>query len=159
MFVNLDRIKYLKSTVALSFVSAEFVFSWWMEGYWSYLNEIIIFVWAQICYLDCCSRSAWLYLFDKKKKYRKKPAIFWNIIVISNIGFLIEYTLKYNLSASWLQSSVSHDPSEIILICWFAAQEIFVLLNIFGTCDTFFFDSFMNKKLKRTAIIPNINLF
>ncbi len=25
-------------------------------------------------------------------------------------------------SASLLQSSVSHDPSEFILICWFAAQ-------------------------------------
>ncbi len=25
-----------------------------------------------------------------------------------------------------IMSSVSHDPSEIILICWFAAQETFV---------------------------------
>ncbi len=32
---------------------------------------------------------------------------------------------KAVFSASWLQSSVSHDPSEIILICWFAAQETF----------------------------------
>ncbi len=40
--------------------------------------------------------------------------------------FLFEYMLKkYKavFSASSLQSSVSHDPSEIILICWFAAQE------------------------------------
>ncbi len=28
-------------------------------------------------------------------------------------------------SSSLLQSSVSHDPSEIILIYWFAAQENF----------------------------------
>ncbi len=32
---------------------------------------------------------------------------------------------------SLLQSSVSHDPSEIILICWFAAQEIFItIINV-----------------------------
>jgi len=33
--------------------------------------------------------------------------------------------VKLNFSASLLQSSVSHDPSEIILICWFGAQEYF----------------------------------
>ncbi len=27
-----------------------------------------------------------------------------------------------------IQSSVSHDPSEIILICWFAAQETFMII-------------------------------
>ncbi len=45
--------------------------------------------------------------------------------------FLFEYMLKINFfavikavfSASSLQSSVSHDPSEIILIYWFAAQK------------------------------------
>ncbi len=45
------------------------------------------------------------------------------------------------------QSSVSHDPSEIILICWFSAQETFiiiinienlVLLNIFAETMIFF---------------------
>ncbi len=30
---------------------------------------------------------------------------------------------KTEFSASLLQSSVSHDPSEIILICWFGAEE------------------------------------
>ncbi len=33
-----------------------------------------------------------------------------------------------------LQSSVSHDPSEIILMCWFGAQETFLIIivgNIF----------------------------
>ncbi len=43
---------------------------------------------------------------------------------------------------------VSHDPSEIILICWFIISvEIVMLLNIFfGTCGTFFFESLINKK-------------
>ncbi len=58
---------------------------------------------------------------------------------------------------------MSHDPSEIILICWiiisvagliccFINRETIVLLNVFfGPCVTFFFDSLINKKLKRTA--------
>jgi len=29
-----------------------------------------------------------------------------------------------------LQSSVSHDPSEIILICWFAAYETFFIIDV-----------------------------
>jgi len=32
--------------------------------------------------------------------------------------------------ASLLQSSVSHDPSEIILICWFAAQETSLIMSV-----------------------------
>ncbi len=52
------------------------------------------------------------------------------------INFLFEYTLKYNLflwrkaefSASLLQSSVSHDPSETILINWFAAEETLLII-------------------------------
>jgi len=31
------------------------------------------------------------------------------------------------------QSSVSHDPSEIILICWFEAPETF-LIRVFLNC-------------------------
>jgi len=31
---------------------------------------------------------------------------------------------------SLLQSSVSHDPSEITIICWFAAQETFLIIII-----------------------------
>ncbi len=36
--------------------------------------------------------------------------------------------IKVEFSASLLQSSVSHDPSEIILIYWFAAQETFLII-------------------------------
>ncbi len=41
--------------------------------------------------------------------------------------------IKAEFSASSLQSLVSHDPSEIILICGFAAQEtifIYIIINI-----------------------------
>ncbi len=38
------------------------------------------------------------------------------------INIIYSCNVKAELSASLLQSSVSHDPSEIILIYWFAAQ-------------------------------------
>ncbi len=38
--------------------------------------------------------------------------------------------IKSEFSASLLQSSVSHDPSEIILICWLAVQETFIIIII-----------------------------
>ncbi len=52
--------------------------------------------------------------------------------------FIFKYTLKKNLflwfkaefSALSLQYSISHDPSEIIRICWFCAQETFKLLQL-----------------------------
>jgi len=37
--------------------------------------------------------------------------------------------IEAEFSASLLQSSVSHDPSEIILICRFAAQETFLIIT------------------------------
>ncbi len=65
-----------------------------------------------------------------------KTVILWNIITISKKCFLFEYILKCDLflwckaefSASLPQSLVSHDPVEITVICWFTAQETFVLL-------------------------------
>ncbi len=46
------------------------------------------------------------------------------------------YVIKAKFSASLLQSLVSHDPSEIILICWFAAQETFliIIINVENSC-------------------------
>ncbi len=49
--------------------------------------------------------------------------------------FLYECIVKCNVflctkfSASLLQSSVSHDPSEIILIYWFTTQETFLIIT------------------------------
>ncbi len=65
----------------------------------------------------------------------------WNIITISNNYFQFEYIVKCNLflwckaeySASLLQSSVSYDPSEIILIWWFTAQDTFLIIIIVET--------------------------
>ncbi len=40
---------------------------------------------------------------------------------------------KPEFSASLLQSSGSHDPSEIIVIYWFSDQETFLIVNSFKT--------------------------
>ncbi len=69
------------------------------------------------------------------------------------------------LTASLLRSSVSHDPSEIILICWFAAQESFliiillfsmlktvVVVPIFTETMHFFHDSLMIESLKEQHV-------
>ncbi len=37
--------------------------------------------------------------------------------------------IKAVFPASLLQSSVSYDPSEIILRCWFAAQETLLIIT------------------------------
>ncbi len=64
--------------------------------------------------------------------------------------------IKAVFSASLLQSSESHDPSEISLICWFDDQETFlIIINVVqlflcGNCDTCFFqDSLKNRKFKK----------
>ncbi len=38
--------------------------------------------------------------------------------------------IKAKISASLLQSFVSHDPSEITLMYWFAVQETFITIII-----------------------------
>jgi len=37
---------------------------------------------------------------------------------------------KYSNFAKFIESSVSHDPPEIILICWFDAWETFLIIII-----------------------------
>jgi len=53
--------------------------------------------------------------------------------------------------ASLLQSSVSHDPSEIILICWFGAQEEMSIIYIKSCCAAKY--SGGNIKFKRLELI------
>ncbi len=91
------------------------------------LLQLWLFAWKS---LFCSPR---LHLFYKNTV---KSVILWNIITMWNTCVLFEYIFKYNLLfeckseflASSLLSSVSHDPSEIILICWFAAQYLLLLL-------------------------------
>jgi len=52
---------------------------------------------------------------------------------------------KAEFSAALFQSKVSHDPSEIILICWLAAQETFII--IFNVENDYFCESFFQNSL------------
>ncbi len=61
---------------------------------------------------------------------------------------------KAEFLASLLQS---HDPSEIILIFWFAAQKTFYYY-VENSRVEFFQVSLMNRKFRRTAFIWNRNL-
>ncbi len=48
--------------------------------------------------------------------------------------------IKAVFSASLLQSSVSQDPSEIILICWFTVQQTFIIIiNVKNGCNIQYF--------------------
>ncbi len=77
--------------------------------------------------------------------------------------------IKAEFLASLLQSSVSHDPSEIILICWFAPQETFIIIiiNVENNCaasylcgnrDTFFLQDFLKNSIyfKYKSFVTNI---
>jgi len=65
-----------------------------------------------------------------------------------------------------LQSSVSHDPSEIILIWWSPAQETFlIIINVENRCaasyfcgnhDTFLQDSVKVKELQESSKEHNL---
>ncbi len=48
----------------------------------------------------------------------------------------IPVTAKLNFQQSLRQSSVSHDPSEIILICWFGAKETFIIIIFYFENNT-----------------------
>ncbi len=50
----------------------------------------------------------------------------------------ISVVAKLHFQQSLLQSSVLHDPSEIILICWFRAQDFFFIINVENICAAIF---------------------
>ncbi len=69
--------------------------------------------------------------------------------------------MKAEFSASLLQSSVSHDPSEIFLIWWFAAQETFlVIINVGSIRAHIFVETvlFDEKKVQYVQYIQYLNI-
>ncbi len=84
-----------------------------------------------------------------------------NIIRIWKNWFLFEYIEKKIFlwcaavfSASLLQSSVSHDPSEIILIYWFTAQEtVLIIINVENSCAASYFCRNCDKKKIQNILI------
>ncbi len=115
------------------------------------------------------AQTACIYLIKKYSKNSNNGKYYYNLIWAKLILFLF--------SAALLQSSVSYDPSEIILICWLLLTKlfyyyyyfyIFILLSILKTVvllNSFFVEtwyivetvihfqeSLMNIKFNRTAI-------
>ncbi len=81
-----------------------------------------------------------LHLFELKIQYNS------NIVKFKLLFILNMYNISRNLflwGQSWIFiiiTSVSHDSSEIILICWFAAQETFrIIINVEYSCAVTFF--------------------
>ncbi len=107
--------------------------NWLKMNIFNYASELIIINRDYLLGKDSFAHQGCIYLI----KNTVKSVILWNIITMQNNCFLFEYILKYNLFleckseflASLLLSAVSHDPSEIILICWFAAQKMFLMLK------------------------------
>ncbi len=65
---------------------------------------------------------------------------------------------KLNFQQPLLKSSVSHDPSEIILVSLFAAQEtLLIIINVGIFVNTFFQGYLINKKFQRTVFTWNRN--
>ncbi len=76
--------------------------------------------------------------------------------------------IKAEFKGSLLQSSVSHDSSEIILIFWFDAQETFLiiinvetvlLLHIFVQTVIYFQDSLINSSKEQLLFINVFTVF
>ncbi len=81
------------------------------KTYWSVLSKMHLFD-------EKYSKNSYIV----KYYYNLKESLFCSFFLIYCNGIA-------EFSASLLQSSVSHDPSEINLICWFGVQETFFLLS------------------------------
>ncbi len=60
---------------------------------------------------------------------------------------------KLNFQQPLLQSSVSHDSTEIILICWFRAEETFLLIINVEKTYVLLNISLMSRKFQKNSII------
>ncbi len=64
----------------------------------------------------------------------------YEILIVLNIKkFNLFQWCNAEFSASLLQSSASHDFSEIIIICWFAAHETIIIINnVENSCAAYY---------------------
>ncbi len=97
--------------------------------------------------LDVCNAASLLhgctehhvFVFQKLQTSEKKREThvkwLWHLLlVIQQIDQSINCTIHSN-AVSLDESLVSHDPSEIIVICWFAAQETFlIIISVESSC-------------------------
>ncbi len=79
-------------------------------------------------------------------------------IYVYKIIIILFLWCKAEFLASLLQSSVSHDPSEIILTYWFAAQETFILIiYVENRSATSYYCGNWDIQSKIIAFIWNVN--
>ncbi len=81
--------------------------------------------------------------------------ILWNIDILNNCSVLkyfkmlfIPILAKLNFQQP-LQSSVSCDPLKMILICWFVAPEVFIIIIYYTESSSFiiFVETVINVRL------------
>jgi len=74
------------------------------------------------------------------------------LIIFQNVIYSCNGKAEFSTS-SLLQSSGSHDPPEIILICWFAAQETLLIINVENICAVLYFvETFDEYKVQKNSI-------
>ncbi len=84
------------------------------------------------------AHKVWIYLIKNTAK--------WNCYCNLNI---LNKWCKAEFVASLPQSSVSHDPSEIILTCWFDDQETFLtIMNVKNNCAPSYFSGNQDLRFK-----------
>ncbi len=118
--MNQDEVS-CKLVMAPSYLSSfKYVLNWLRQFGLYFICLNLLELWFFFYVFDV-SLSPRPHLFDQK--YSNIAKYYCNLNVF--LYFLNVICGKAEFSASLLQSSVLHDPSEIILICWFDGQETF----------------------------------
>jgi len=103
-----------------------------------------------------------VHLFDLntvKQRYCELLKFKTSVFYLNIKNIFIHVMAKLNFQH---RSSVSHDPSEIILICRFGVQEAVSMLYFCGNSDQLFQDYLMKRKeqhLFEIEIFCNISVF
>jgi len=109
-------------------------FALYLIGYKSKIATVKKNVDIKIVYNFETTCQGCIYLIKKYSKNCYNVKYYYNLrhVFYFNIFQNIIYSCdcKAEFSASLLQSSVSHDPSELILICRFSAQETFLIWSL-----------------------------
>ncbi len=114
---------------------------------------MIFWVWESQVRVVC--NSLWFYKLSFKSLEQYDFLCFFFFVSDAHLGciYLTKKKKNYNLQ-SLLQSSVSHDPSEIILNCWFiiSVGKNCAAFNTFWDLWYFFQGSLINKKVKKNSV-------
>ncbi len=89
-----------------------------------------------------------------------KEAILCIIIAVWKLLFLFIHVIKLHFQHCLLQSSMSHNPSKMVLLSWFSCLRNIISNNyqqrfffLWKQCKKKNQDSLMNRKFKRTGFI------